>query len=62
MALKPMQIKYTDIVKMRSTLKSFIRDWSTEVSQILSISSLFDYMAIFPIGSRGKTHELLANR
>ena len=27
---KPIQVKPTDIIKMRSTLKSFLRDWSKE--------------------------------
>lgn len=27
---KPMYIKPSDVVKMRSTIKSFLRDWSTE--------------------------------
>lgn len=31
-AFKPMFIKPSDIVKMRSTMKSFLRDWSSEVS------------------------------
>ena len=31
-AFKPMFIKPSDIVKMRSTIKSFLRDWSSEVS------------------------------
>lgn len=30
-ALKPLQVKPTDIIKMRSTIKSFLRDWSVEV-------------------------------
>lgn len=30
-AMKPMFIKPSDIVKMRSTIKSFMRDWSSEV-------------------------------
>lgn len=30
-ALKPLYIKPSDIIKMRSTLKSFLRDWSSEV-------------------------------
>lgn len=29
--LKPMLIRPTDIIKMRSTIKSFMRDWSKEV-------------------------------
>ena len=29
--LKPMFIKPTDVIKMRSTIKSFLRDWSAEV-------------------------------
>ena len=29
-AFKPMYIKPTDVVKMRSTIKSFLRDWSSE--------------------------------
>jgi hypothetical protein len=31
-AFKPMMIKPSDIVKMRSTIKSLLRDWSAEVS------------------------------
>jgi hypothetical protein len=29
-ALKPMFVKPTDVIKMRSTIKSFLRDWSSE--------------------------------
>ena len=29
LALKPMQIRPTDIIKMRSTIKSFLREWSS---------------------------------
>jgi carnosine N-methyltransferase len=29
-AFKPMYIKPSDVVKMRSTIKSFLRDWSKE--------------------------------
>lgn len=35
-AFKPMFIKPSDIVKMRSTIKSFLRDWSSEVSIFLT--------------------------
>jgi hypothetical protein len=31
LALKPMYVRPSDIVKMRSTIKSFLRDWSKEV-------------------------------
>jgi hypothetical protein len=31
-SFKPMYVKPTDVVKMRSTIKSFLRDWSVEVS------------------------------
>ena len=31
-ALKPMYIKPSDIIKMRSTIKSFLRDWSSQVN------------------------------
>ena len=30
LAFKPMFIKPSDIIKMRSTIKSFLRDWSKE--------------------------------
>jgi len=30
-ALKPMMVKPSDVIKMRSTLKSFKRDWAKEV-------------------------------
>lgn len=41
-AMKPMYIKPTDIIKMRSTIKSFLRDWSTNVlSKIRSNRYLF---------------------
>lgn len=30
-AMKPVYIRPSDIVKMRSTFKSFLRDWSKEV-------------------------------
>ena len=29
LALKPMHIRPTDIIKMRSTIKSFLREWSS---------------------------------
>lgn len=29
-AFKPMYIKPSDVIKMRSTIKSFLRDWSVE--------------------------------
>lgn len=35
-ALKPMAVKPTDVIKMRSTIKSFLRDWSKEVIIIQS--------------------------
>jgi hypothetical protein len=31
-ALKPMAVKPSDVIKMRSTIKSFLRDWSSLVS------------------------------
>ncbi len=31
LALKSMYVRPSDIVKMRSTIKSFLRDWSKEV-------------------------------
>lgn len=31
-ALKPVFIKPSDVIKMRSTIKSFFRDWAVEVS------------------------------
>jgi carnosine N-methyltransferase len=30
LAMKPMYIKPSDVVKMRSTIKSFLRDWSSQ--------------------------------
>lgn len=30
-AIEPMFVKPTNIIKMRSTIKSFLRDWSSEV-------------------------------
>jgi len=33
-SFKPMFVKPSDIVKMRSTIKSFLRDWSSEVSAL----------------------------
>ena len=35
--LKPEQVKYGDVVKMKSTLKSFMREWSAEVSVFLLV-------------------------
>ena len=36
--LKPMVIKPSDIIKMRSTIRSFYREWSAEVTaKIMSI-------------------------
>ena len=37
-SFKPMYVKPTDVVKMRSTIKSFLRDWSVEVSKIVRIN------------------------
>ena len=30
-ALKPLKVKSMDVIKMRSTIKSFYREWSQEV-------------------------------
>ena len=47
-ALKPMYIKPTDIIKMRSTLKSFLRDWAKEVSQQhIALSRYFNIALIY---------------
>jgi hypothetical protein len=35
--IQPLRVSPKDIVKMRSTLKLFIRDWSSEVSKKISI-------------------------
>jgi hypothetical protein len=35
--LKPMAVKVRDIIKMRSTIKSFYREWSKEVIIINNI-------------------------
>ena len=32
-ALKPVAVKPSDVIKLRSTIKSFLRDWSTNVSK-----------------------------
>lgn len=32
LAMKPVYVRPSDIIKMRSTIKSFLRDWSKEVS------------------------------
>ena len=36
--LKPMQVKPTDVIKMRSTIKSFFREWSSQVINTLNSS------------------------
>jgi hypothetical protein len=50
--LKPLFVKPTDVIKMRSTLKSFVRDWAKEVNYIVINQS---------IGRRRKEHVLSAN-
>lgn len=35
--IQPLRVSQKDIVKMRSTLKLFIREWSTEVSNYLNL-------------------------
>jgi hypothetical protein len=35
LAMKPVYVRPSDIIKMRSTIKSFLRDWSKEVSLAL---------------------------
>jgi hypothetical protein len=43
-AFKPMYIRPTDIIKMRSTIKSFLRDWSKEVSKLAESIILDDFI------------------
>jgi carnosine N-methyltransferase len=47
-SFKPMYVKPSDVVKMRSTIKSFLRDWSSEVS--------VNYMSFF---IKGKQERLM---
>lgn len=51
-ALKPLLVKPSDIIKMRSTLKSFLRDWAKEV--ILNLNELI-------LGRIRKKNVLLTN-
>lgn len=62
--LKPLQVKPTDVIKMRSTIKSFLRDWSSDVSKKRKYVEkyLFKYRIFREIYSyilyRGKKREI----